>query len=131
MASPRWTFTDNSLATPVSYKFDINPKDGGSPTYQKNIEIQNTLAPGGKVLLYEGQDPVQTVEFTGTILEQAQYEAMILWFSKRHQIQMVDDLGRVYQIYITEFTPRRERAVHHYWKHSYSVKAIIISWVDA
>lgn len=125
---PRWIFTDPTLAT--SYSFDVNPKEGGSPQYKKNIAIQNTLAPGGKTLLYEGADEVQNLEFSGIIREQSQYDAMVLWFNKRHQIQVQDDLGRTYMVYITEFSPKRERSIQRHWKHSYTVRAIILDWTD-
>lgn len=122
----KWKFTD-----PVDmseYTFDINPNQGGSPTWKKSIEYQKTAAPDGKVLMFEGQDDPQELTFSGVILEQAQYDAMILWFTKRHAILMTDDLGREFPIYITGFNPTRERAVHYPWKHSYEVNYTILDW---
>lgn len=126
MSGPvRWTFYDPTNST--TYTFPINPSEGGSPIHKKTMTYQNTLSPGGRVLIFEGQTEAQEVEFSGTILDQAQYDAMVLWFNKRHQIRLTDDLGRQFNIYITEFTPKRERAYHHPWKHSYSVKYVVMS----
>lgn len=121
----RWTFFDPTNGT--TYAFAVNPSQGGSPIYRKTISFQNTLAPGGAVLIYEGQREAQTSEFSGTILEEAQYNEMVTWFNKRYQIRLTDDLNRVFYIYITEFTPRRERAFHYPWKHSYTVKYTVIA----
>lgn len=124
--SHRWLFYD-----PVedeTYTFEINPNDGGSPQFAKKITDQSTVAPGGKTLLFEGADEVQTLEFSGVILEQTQYDAFRLWWAKRRQIKVTDDLEREYWVYIKTFAPKRERAIHHPWKHSYSVTAVILDW---
>lgn len=121
----RWVLFDPTNSS--SYSFHINPKAGGSPLYRKSMTYMNTLAPGGKVLMFEGQTEPQNVEFSGVILEQAQYDALALWFNKRYQLQLTDDLGRVFIIYITEYTPTREWSRSHQWRHSYTVKYTIMS----
>lgn len=122
----KWTFldpTDSSTA-----QFDINPNEGGSIQYSKNITAHSTLAPGGKTLLFEGAQQAPEITFSGTILTQNMYDMMVLWFNKRHQIQLTDDLGRVMIIYITKFEPKRERARSYPYKHSYSCGATIVDW---
>ena len=122
----KWVFTDPVDST--SYTFDINPNQGGSPSWSKSITYENTSAPDGKTLMFEGRDEVKSLSFSGTILEEEQYDAMIEWFGKRHAIMMTDDLGRTFNIYITGFNPTRERAVHYPWKHSYEVNYTILDW---
>lgn len=123
----RWRFDDPSDSS--FHVFEINPDAGGSPSYIKNVGYQNTVAPGGKTLIYEGADQPQTLEFSGNILSQDEFNAFITWFNKRHQIKLTDDLGRQMYIYITEFTPKRVRASLFPWRHTYDVKATVISWV--
>lgn len=123
----RWTFED-----PVegeTYVFHINPREGGSPSYDKTITEQNTTAPDGKTLLFEGQDQVQTLEWSGAILEQAHYDAYITWWRKRRQIKLTDDLGREYWIYITSFKPSRKRSRERAWRHDFTFSAIILDWI--
>lgn len=120
----RWTLTDPTDDT--SYTFEINPNDGGSPAHKKNFKSQGTTAPAGRTLLFEGADDPQQLQFKGTVLSQAQYEAMVLWWSKRYQITLTDDLGRSFPIYITEFTPERKRSRSHPWRHDYTVTALIL-----
>lgn len=125
----RWTFTDASLATPETYTFEVNPVEGGTPTRKKTITYQNTAAPDGKTLIFEGRDEVQQFRFTGVLLTQTHYEAFLEWYEKRHQILVTDDLGREFWIYITSFEATRQRAVHYPWKHSYTVEATVLDWL--
>jgi hypothetical protein len=122
----RWRFSDP--LTLETYEFEINPKEGGSPQYKKHINYQNTSAPNGKTLVFEGRDEPQVMTFTGTILTQTQYDAMVTWFNKRHQIQITDDLQRTFTIYIMTFEPKRERAFHYPYKHSFVCNYIVLDW---
>lgn len=122
----KWQFYDP--VTTESYTFEINPSQGGSPQLSKNFAYQSTAAPDGKVIAFEGRIPVQTIEFSGTILSQSQYDAIIEWFNKPYQIQVTDDLGRSFVIVIEQFSPTRERAFHYPYKHSYTVRATIVDW---
>jgi hypothetical protein len=126
MAVVRWVFYDP--ATAESYTFAINPTSGGSPSYEKTFQYQNTAAPDGKVLVFEGRQAVKKLSFEGKILEQTHYDAFVTWFNKANQIRVTDDLGRTFYIIIEKFDPKRERAVHSPWKHSYTVDASIVDW---
>lgn len=122
----KWAFYDGYSLQ--DYIFEINPSEGGSPQFTKNIAQQSTAAPDGKTLLFEGRDSPQTIEFSGTLLTEDQYNAFVTWYQKRRQIRITDDLGREFWVYITSFAPRRERAIHYPWKHSYTVSATILDW---
>jgi hypothetical protein len=122
----QWNFldpVDNSTTT-----FDVNPKEGGSLSLQKNITAQSTVAAGGGIILFEGNEPVQEITFSGTIRTQTQFDDLVAMFDKRHQIQLTDDLGRTFMILITKFDPKRVRAVATPWKHTYTVTATIVDW---
>lgn len=131
MSVVRWTFTDVSHATPTPYVFEVNPSADGAPAYKKNLQYVNTTAPGGKVLIFEGQDQAPTITFTGTILSQTQHDSFVSWFNTRRQIQLTDDLGNTWMIYISEYTPKRERSFQYPWKRSYTVVATILDWLTA
>lgn len=122
----KWRFYD-----PIAdeeYVFDINPNEGGTPSRRKSISYQSTAAPGGKTLIFEGQDEVPQLEFSGVALDMAQVDAFDAWFEKRHQIRVTNDRGKSYWVYITEFTPTRKRAVSHPDKHDYRIAATILDW---
>lgn len=124
MSVVRWVFDDPVDLT--TYTFEINPTEGGRPAFKKHIQYQNTVAPGGAVLVFEGRDEPQVIEVTGTILTQSTYDAFVLWFNKRHQIFLTDDQGLQYTIYITEFTPKRVRSALYPWKHTYTLRATVL-----
>lgn len=126
MAVVRWLFEDP--VTLDSYEMEVNPSSGGSPNYTKKITYENTSAPDGKVIVFEGRDEVRKLEFSGTILTEAQFNAFVTWWEKRYQVSVTDDLGRVFSIILESFDPTRERAIHYPWKHSYRVNATIVDW---
>ena len=126
MALVRWTFDDPT--TLESYTMEINPNDGGSPTYAKGITINSTSAPDGQAIIFEGQDSTQTFEVRGILLTEEQYNALVTWYQKRHQVMVTDDLERQFYIYITGLEFRRKRAIHYPWKHEYTLKYLILDW---
>ncbi len=122
----RWTLYD-----PIeldTYTFHLNPSEGGSPAFKKRTNYQNTSAPDGLVIIFEGQDEVQAITWDGTILEQAHYEALQEWWAKRTQLLLTDDLGRQFWVYLQTFEPKRVRAAHSPWKHTYTITAVILDW---
>lgn len=122
----RWTLTDPVDSS--TYEFDMNPSEGGSPSYQKNFTYLNASGAGGSVLAFEGRDSVQEIEVSGTLKTEAHFNALVTWFQKRHAVQVSDDLGRSYDIYITGFTPTRRRSYVFPWKHDYVLRYIVIDW---
>ena len=126
MAVNRWIFSDP--VTLATYNFEINPSEGGSPSYNKTFVYRSTSAPDGKVIVFEGREAPKTLEFSGVLLTEAHFNAFVEWYNKKYQVQVTDDLGREFSIIIESFVPKRERAVHSPWKHSYSVRATIVDW---
>jgi hypothetical protein len=125
-----WVFRDlHNLTTPEEYAWEVNPREFDIG-YRKSVQYETTTAPDGRALIYEGQDEVKKINFSGTILVEDQYDAMIYWFSKRYQLQLEDDLGRLFSIYITSFQPKRERSSQYPWKHSYTCEALVLDWVS-
>lgn len=122
----RWIFYDPG--TSQTYTMAINPKEGGTSGYKKVFTFANTSAPDGKTLVFQGRPEVGTLEFTGTIFEQTELDAFVLWWTKQNQIVITDDLGRSFSVVIQEFIPKRIRAQQHPWKHTYSIKAVIVDW---
>jgi hypothetical protein len=122
----RWTFYD--IVDDVTYVFEINPSDGGTPAYKKHVTYTNTTAPNGKTLMFEGSREAQVLEWTGTILEQTHLEALAAWWSRSHQLRLTDDLGRTFYIVITDFEPKRIRNAQRPWKHTYTMRATVVNW---
>lgn len=126
MAVVRWVFEDP--VSLIAETFEINPNEGGSPSYEKNMTYKAAAAAGGRVIALEGRDRPKTLEFSGTLLTQSQFEMFTTWWNKRYQVKVTDDLNREFYILIESFIPKRERAIHYPWKHSYTVRATVVDW---
>lgn len=126
MAVVRWKFYDGSTAE--EHTFEINPNAGGSLEYEKNLIEQNTCAPGGRTLIFEGADNPPKLEFSGPILTESQHVAFLYWWNKRRQIRITDDLGREYWVYITSYKPVRKRSYLYPWRHDYTMTCTVLSW---
>jgi len=122
----RWTFYDPFLAE--TYEFEVNPKEGGTPARKRNMTFQSTAAANGRTLAFEGRPDPPQIAFSGVLLTEAQLNAFDEWFFKSNQILLTDDLGRTSWVVFTEFTPKRERAVHFPWKHSYTATCTVIDY---
>ena len=121
-----WEFYDP--AEDITYYWPINPNAGGYPQRSKSIAYSATVAPDGQTVAFEGRDAPMSFSFSGVILSQEQFEAMTLWYEKRNQIRLTDDLDRQFWIYIKTFSAERQRSQSHPWKHSYNVEAILLDW---
>lgn len=127
MAVVRWVFHDPSNATP-DHTFAFNPADFTGPSYEKSFVYQATAAPEGRTLVFEGRDTPKKITWNGTVYTQAEYEAMVLWWGKRNQIEITDDLGRTYSVITETFNPKRRKAYHFPWCHDYEASATIVDW---
>lgn len=126
MARIPWIFTDPVGA--VSYEFPINPREGGSPSYTKNISTKTTTAPGpnAAVLLFEGADNPPAFEASGTLLTEQQYYDLKEWYEKRVLLTLEDDLGRVFVIYLQALDFKRVPKRSSPWRHTFSFSAVIV-----
>lgn len=122
----RWELYDPDLAT--TWVFPVNPNTGAAPQFEKSIASKTTAANNGKVLFFEGRDAPMTIPFSGVILAEAHYLAMIEWFGKRRQLRLTDELGQVWWVYLTKFSPKRKNRHSHPWAMDYDAECIIVDW---
>lgn len=126
MTRTAWTFTDP--VTMDTWDMEINPNQGGTPSYRKNITYRNPTAPDGKLLMFEGRDEPQQMRVDGVILTQALLDNLVVWYNKRYAVEVQDDLGRTFNIYITALEPSRERKRSHPYYHTYTLEYTILDW---
>ena len=125
----RWTFTE--VWTGITWEFRINPNEGGSPTFEKQMNIMTNTGPYRGGILQEGRMSVPVVDFSGAILDQDQYEALESWFLKRVLIDMTDDVGRTFRGVITAFNPSRQRRAYRQWYHTYTAQFAAWGYMNA
>lgn len=129
----------------------INPANGGfddfeiNPNAQEPLEQQRNIertAPTGGVgfVRQQGDDSPPILQLSGTILSQSQRDMMQVYYnlSATQTIHFRDWVGNIYQVLVTGFNPKRERAAKnprggteaptHYW--TYQLVMEIISVVS-
>lgn len=127
MARIPWVLTDP--VTMDSYDLPVNPKESDSPGIKKSLTTHNTTAPGGAVLIFEGEDSPQSITSSGTLLTQGEYEAFLEWADKRYPVELEDDLGRTYLIYIESYEAKRVRSRMYPWRHEFTLHYTILGTV--
>lgn len=122
MARIAWIFEDPVEGT-TEY-MQINPNEGASPSFQKNLTKKTTSA--GRPLVQEGQDSLSQFDFSGVILQKSQYDFLYKAWSKRHPVVLTDDLGRRFTIYFESFEPTRKLSRTYPWRHEYHASTVVL-----
>lgn len=124
MARVAWTFTDTVTSATVS--LEVNPNQADSPILEKNITYVSASGTNGAINMQEGRDTKKTMSFSGVTLTEDQYNDWVTIFNTRNTLSLEDDLGRVFEIYVTSFRPKRVRSVQYPWRHEYSVDCVVV-----
>jgi hypothetical protein len=123
----RWQIYDPD--TDDTWVFPSNPSEGAVPSRERNIVEQAVSASDSTaVLLFEGAENARRLGWKGTITTEAFYRAMEDWFDTRHQVQLTDDLGQSWWVYLTKFTASRINRHNYPWAMTYDAEVIIIDW---
>lgn len=123
----KWKFKD-IYGDNTEYIFGVSPNEDGIATTGKNIHLTSTSAPYGNVIIQEGRASLPIISCSGQIITLSQLDAFRNWFSKRRIIQLTDDVGRVSQVYFSEFKPKRERIASNPHYYTYTMQFLVYSW---
>lgn len=115
-----WEFYDGT----TTYRLPVNPNAATMPEKKRNLTYQPTSC-GGQIT-YEGRRSPNILSFSGDILEEGQYNAFRLWMYKRKQVRITDDLDRSFWVYLTSFSPTRQKSQEYDWMMTYSAEAFIL-----
>lgn len=124
----KWKFDDP--VTLEQYTFEISPNEHEAPTRRKKMAVEETSAPDGRTILFEGRREVAKTTWSGVLLSQEQFDEFDVWFEKPYQIKVTDDRGVEYWVYLESWEPTRQRARHYPWKHQYRMTAYVLDWPD-
>jgi hypothetical protein len=122
----KWAFQDP--ASGVTYTFAINPDptQPGSPGSDRVFDTTASLAPDGQMLVSEGSRIPSVWTFGGTVLTQADYEALQQWADKNYRVYLVDDLGVVRVVLPQVFSPRPVGDPSNGWAHTYTFQVLVL-----
>lgn len=119
-----WVFYDPVLDETLN--MEVNPNSGASPDFKKNTTKKVATAPGAPTLVFQGNDEPTTFSFSGVILLEAHYNFLYNAWAKSYPIQITDDLGRTWTIYLETFSPKRKLSRIYPWKHEYSCEGVLV-----
>ncbi len=120
----RWAFSDDVLTE--TYSFDVNPNRGGTPSFEKNLTYSST--PAGSPIVFEGRDKPRTFTISGILREEAQLNALQSWYEKDYQIEITDDLGRQFWVFITDLEFQRAQTRRWPFRHTFTMNYIEVDW---
>jgi hypothetical protein len=116
------------------FSFEYNPsKDDGSFALNKSTAYQvnagsyrdNSNRDNIANIIFESHKEVKKFSFSGNIYNKDEFDRLELWFSKKYDLILTDDLNRNFRIYVSSFSPSRIRSRQFPYKHSYTVKGIV------
>lgn len=121
MARTAWTLKDNSTGSTVTYTFPFNPKDFTPPGRQGNISQNQTASSSGATILFQGRDTASSGQFKGMARSETQLTDIKTWSDKWYPLILTDDLGRSWNILITNVGWTRVRKINNIWLHEYVI----------
>jgi hypothetical protein len=123
----RWTFDDGAGTT---YTVPINPKTMSKLRAARAISTKVTTAVTGQALFFEGQRPPQQINFAGTLIDKAHYDALDWWTYNTGRITITDHFLRKLSVVHTDFDAEPKYTTQYYWRHDYTVTGLCYA-VDA
>lgn len=125
-----WAFFDpyDSDPTTNTYNLPVNPNSMTSPFGERPLTIAVTTAVDGQTLMFEGRMRPVAWQFSGVLLEAAEYDKFRSWvYERNRRVVITDHFGREITCVMTKFDPTPQRANGRYWKHSYTISATVLS----
>lgn len=133
MARPR--FRDSATVNPLAtYEWEVGHNEESSGLMTYNLE-RTAVTTGVGYVRQQGAPTPKTLDFSGSILTQAQYDAMVNYYKacETRTIFYRDVDNTEYEVLITSFNPTRIRVAFNsrspglLWKWKYQITMEILS----
>ena len=134
----KWEFYD--FVTDSTYTMELNPQQVNMGGVTKTISERGASSPTGKRILFEGRREPQVISFDGVIFNKDEYVRFENLANKNYQVRLTDDLGRVYWVYVTNFSPGRRKTSYAAlagqqssigtWLADYSIECTVLDWSE-
>jgi hypothetical protein len=121
----RWQFHDPYASPAETWTVPINPREMDSPFFAKNVTSRVTTAVNGQALMFEGAAEPHEWTFSGAILTAEHYAELKRWVDKNNRVRITDHFGRTLEVYLLAFAPTPKRSLGKYWRHEYTVRALV------
>ena len=127
MARTAWTLQDNSTGSTVTLTFPYNPKEFSPPGREATTSQEQTVSTTGANVIFQGRDKPGKGQFAGTARTQQQVSDIDTWCDKWYPLILTDDLGRSWNVLITNLSWTRQRRVNNVWIHDYTIDFIEVA----
>jgi len=123
-----------------SYSFPVNPNaDTSNIGVNKNITYSvasaaysgdNGATPAdipytNVSVILDSVDEVKSFNFSGILYSAEEYFWLMYWSTRNNYVELTDDIGRTFEVYVTSFKTERVRSRKFPWKHSYSMETVV------
>lgn len=125
-----WKFTDPYDTDPDTNTatFPVNPNAMTTPWPQRNITTVAVTAVDGQTIFTEGQPKPVDWTWSGWINTPYHYDLLRSWvYERRRRIIITDHFGRNITCVLTQFDAVPEMKNNVYWRHTYTVHALVAS----
>ncbi len=102
---------------------EVDDHEGGS----RNFTFEETCAPDGRTVIFEGQEEVKRLDWDGKCRVASDWTNLVAWRLKRHQIRVTDDLGRQVWVLIQSISGRRKVKGGLPYYREYQLKAVVLN----
>lgn len=109
----------------MEYVFDINPDSMTSPYAPRQYTVDRTVAAQGVAFAWEGGFRAHEWQFSGTLLSQDQYDALVAFYNVGRRFWLRDHRTRIWTVTFADLDLVPLRKVGQPWAHRYTVKALI------
>ncbi len=116
----KWTLTDNSTGSPVIYTFPINPNEFDPPGRTSTVQSEQTTAPNGQHIVFQGRDVVSRGSFSGLVNSETFHDSLEVESDKFYVLTLTDDQASTWDILTTNFSWTRVRRASNQWRYDYT-----------
>lgn len=119
-----WQLVDTTPGQERHYVFTHNPAKWTNPDKPLYLEHKPTTAPDGNLLAWQGADRSWTFEFSGTTLDQAEYQELQFWASLRRRFWLIDHRGQARYVTFAQFDTKARTVPNRPWVHDYTMRVV-------
>ena len=123
----KWTITDSSTGSDVVWTFPVNPNEFSPPARKGTFKKQSVLSPTGPTVLFQGQDAVPSLKFSGIVNTETFYNELRAELDKWYTLVLTDDQGSYWDVVIESYNFNRKRTALNQWRYDYDVSAIVVT----
>lgn len=128
-APGRWVFQAYDFSDPAgveTYVLGNNPSQMDRSFGLHAITDQATTVSNGKTISWEGAPKPPLWTFSGSVLNEHDYRAMLRWGQTGQRFYITDHFGQRYLVKCVVFEVTRRRDIQRPWHHTYSMQVQVL-----